>query len=333
MEQSNFAYVTLATDDDYTRGALVLAHSLKLVETTHKLVVLVTDGVSESFRDNLNKVYDLVEHVNVLDSRDEESLLLMERPELGVTFTKLHCWKLTQFSKCVFLDADTLVLKNCDELFEREELSAVPDIGWPDCFNSGVFVFKPSKETYKKLLDMAVQQGSFDGGDQGLLNMFFSDWSTKDISRHLSFIYNMNTSTCYTYLPAYKQFGQNVKIVHFLGNKKPWMYSYNKELKTVAPAEDWNHSHEHLKYWWTIYTEHVLDEIQNTGIAESFSEMSISSPKTAEVPLRSPLLERSLSDEASRLYAWEHGQIDYMGRDSFENIQKKIDEVINNKEK
>jgi len=63
------------------------------------------------------------------------------RSELGITFTKLHCWQLTQYRKCVFLDADTLVLSNVDDLFEREELSAAPDAGWPDCFNTGVFVF------------------------------------------------------------------------------------------------------------------------------------------------------------------------------------------------
>ena len=64
----------------------------------------------------------------------------------------------------MFLDADTLVLQNIDELFDREELSAAPDIGWPDCFNSGVFVFVPSLDTFKNLLDMARQTGSFDGG-------------------------------------------------------------------------------------------------------------------------------------------------------------------------
>ncbi|TMW39365.1 hypothetical protein DOY81_015555, partial [Sarcophaga bullata] len=32
------------------------------------------------------------------------------------------------------------ILQNCDELFEREEFSAAPDVSWPDCFNSGVFV-------------------------------------------------------------------------------------------------------------------------------------------------------------------------------------------------
>jgi hypothetical protein len=44
----------------------------------------------------------------------------------------------------------------------------------------------------------------FAGGDQGLLNLFFSDWATKDISRHLPFIYNMVSTATYSYLPAYK---------------------------------------------------------------------------------------------------------------------------------
>lgn len=55
------------------------------------------------------------------------------------------------------------ILQNCDELFDRSEFSASPDVGWPDCFNSGVFVFKPSIETFDKLLAFAIARGSFDG--------------------------------------------------------------------------------------------------------------------------------------------------------------------------
>jgi len=55
------------------------------------------------------------------------------------------------------------VLKNIDELFECEELAASPDIGWPDCFNSGVFVYRPSQTTYESLLSFALTHGSFDG--------------------------------------------------------------------------------------------------------------------------------------------------------------------------
>ena len=115
-------------------------------------------------RERLSAIWDELTVVDLLDSGDTERLALLTRPELGVTFSKLHVWTLTQYSKCVFLDADTLVLENVDELFDREELSAAPDIGWPDCFNSGVFVFEPSMETFENLLQMARQMGSFDGG-------------------------------------------------------------------------------------------------------------------------------------------------------------------------
>lgn len=58
------------------------------------------------------------------------------------------------------------VLHNIDELFEREELSAVPDPSWPDCFNAGVFVLKPSLDTFNGLLRVASCPGSFDGREQ-----------------------------------------------------------------------------------------------------------------------------------------------------------------------
>ena len=62
-----------------------------------------------SSRIQLSESFDQVINVETLDSKDAANLALLERPELGITFTKVNCWKLTQFSKCVFLDADTLV--------------------------------------------------------------------------------------------------------------------------------------------------------------------------------------------------------------------------------
>ena len=43
------------------------------------------------------------------------------------------------------------------------------------------------------------------GGDQGLLNMYFSDWAYTDITKHLPFIYNVVSQAFYSYLPAFKQ--------------------------------------------------------------------------------------------------------------------------------
>lgn len=66
-------------------------------------------GFCLCFRAVLRRIYNEVRLVDVLDSKDAAHLAMMKRPDLGVTFTKLHCWTLTHYSKCVFMDADTLV--------------------------------------------------------------------------------------------------------------------------------------------------------------------------------------------------------------------------------
>merc|ERR1712142_1205128 len=115
------AFVSLTTNDDYGNGAYVLGKSLRNSKTTRQLVLMVTPGVSTSMRALLREVWDLLVDIDQMDSLDEENLAQLKRPELGCTFSKLRAWKLTQFTKCVFLDADTLVLQNVDDLFEREE--------------------------------------------------------------------------------------------------------------------------------------------------------------------------------------------------------------------
>ncbi|KAJ1520645.1 hypothetical protein ONE63_003751 [Megalurothrips usitatus] len=312
-----FAWVTLATNDSYSLGALVLAHSLRRVNTVHQLAVLVTPGVTPSMREKLGAVFDSVTEVNVLDSRDAANLALLARPDLGITFTKLHCWRLTQYDKCCFLDADTLVVQNCDELSEREEFSAAPDVGWPDCFNSGVFVFKPSQDTFKSLMEFALQFGSFDGGDQGLLNLYFKDWAHKDISKHLPFIYNMCSTACYSYLPAFKQFGTQVKIVHFIGASKPWICYLDSESGVVQAPGEFGHVQNLLQYWWDVFCQDVHSNLSPAmaGLAGALANLTLGAPRSAE--------QTALEDQWRR-QSWEQGHIDYMGRDSFDNIWSRV---------
>jgi len=304
------SWVTLATNDSYSVGALTLAASLRRANTSRNLSILVTSQVTPAMRHNLNKAFDQVVTVEPLDSKDETNLKLLCRPELGVTLTKLHCWTLTQFSKCVFLDADTLVVANCDDLFDREEFSAAPDAGWPDCFNSGVFVFRPNVDTFKSILKFAATHGSFDGGDQGLLNQFFSSWATEDISKHLPFLYNMVASSTYTYLPAFKQYGAGVKIVHFIGSTKPWQVDRTRPHHPL-------HNTEHLRLWWSIYEEDVKTRmVEGGGGGVEVLAGAALGGITKEVPVDSR-------------EQWEHGNPDYGGTAAFENIVKKIGDTMN----
>ncbi|XP_039992711.1 glycogenin-1a isoform X2 [Xiphias gladius] len=335
---SDQAFVTLATNDSYAKGAMVLGQSLRNHNTTKKLVALVGPHVAEPCRDALRSVFDEVCVVDIMDSGDTTHLALMKRPDLGVTFTKLHCWTLTHYSKCVFMDADTLVLSNVDELFEREELSAAPDPGWPDCFNSGVFVFRPSNETHEKLLAFCGENGSFDGGDQGVLNSFFNTWATADISKHLPFIYNLSSISIYSYLPAFKEYGHDAKVVHFLGKVKPWNYSYDAErgeVKGHSPSPELSHLHpDYLLMWWQLYAKSVLPLLQqayqetpfNSGFVET-SENGKLHEDVTEQPAPSALPPQKVSSE-ERKQRWEAGQIDYLGDDSFANIERKLDSFL-----
>lgn len=154
---------------------------------------------------------------------------------------------LLKFDTVCFLDADTIILKNIDHIFNyvigntdtrisnnhQAIFAAAPDIGWPDCFNSGVFVMKPDKKVYDALISFASTRGSFDGGDQGLLNSFFSTWASGETldgvppSSRLPFTFNVTPSTVYSYLPAYKEFFNDIQVVHFIGTRKPWRMTRN----------------------------------------------------------------------------------------------------------
>ncbi|KAI9292078.1 nucleotide-diphospho-sugar transferase, partial [Neoconidiobolus thromboides FSU 785] len=193
------AYITLVASDNYLKGAIVLAYSIRNHNTNKLLICMVTSNLTSSTLVQLHKVYDHVIEVPYLDTEDKENLCLLGRPELGLTVTKIHLWSMDWLEQILFLDADTLVLKSLDHLFDDykdSKFAACPDMGWPDCFNSGVFLCKPDKETYNQLCKKLTQTGSFDGGDQGLLNEYFENWH-KSNEQRLPFIYNVTCTEFY----------------------------------------------------------------------------------------------------------------------------------------
>lgn len=118
-----------------------------------------------------------------------------------------------------------------------------------DCFNSGVFVCKPNADTFQSLCHFASSVGSFDGGDQGLLNSFFSSWSSKS---RIPFTYNVTPSASYSYLPAYKQFFEDIKVIHFIGKDKPWMMDRYTDGSVVFRdgGKEWRGM---IEKWWGNY--------------------------------------------------------------------------------
>jgi len=263
------AFVTLLTSETYIQGVVALAHSLHLTNTQNEIVCMVTKDISSDIVEKLEKpgeLFNRVIYVDEYDSEDQKNLELLDRPELGITFTKLNVWKLVQYDYVAFLDADTIVLRNIDTLFDQIKqvynqgnvaFIAAPDVGWPDHFNSGVFVCKPDLQIYSDLINCSQSMGSFDGGDQGLLNRYFNQWNNIPNAR-LSFKYNVTPSTFYTYAPAYQEHQDDIKVVHFIGNNKPWLSSNSqgmrkkKNLSTPTPFDTF------IDAWWNIYGNYIV---------------------------------------------------------------------------
>ncbi|KAI9679774.1 MAG: glycogenin glucosyltransferase [Caeruleum heppii] len=248
------AYCTLLTSDDYLPGAMVLAHSLRDAGTTKKIVIMVTsDTLSASTIDQLKRLYDDVVPVARVTNKLPANLFLMNRPDLHSTFTKINLWRLHQYRKIVYIDADVVALRAPDELFEVEStFAAAPDIGWPDCFNSGVLVLNPNLGDYYALLALAQRGISFDGADQGLLNMHFRDF------HRLSFAYNCTPSGNYQYAPAYRHFQSSISMIHYIGTDKPWRQG--RDLTGRAPVYE-----DLLGRWWAVYDRHYRAYSQQSG--------------------------------------------------------------------
>lgn len=259
------AFVTLITSDSYVVGALVLAHSLRLVGTAKRLICMVTPNLAYDSVATLRELYE-VRSVNPLDSGDARNLQLLGRPELGPTFTKIQLWAFVDLDKVVFLDADMLILKNIDDLFEREELSACADVGWPDCFNSGLFVCKPNMDTFHGLMKLALSEGSFDGGDQGLLNTYFADWFSASPSRRIPFVYNLTFNACYSYAPAFSKYKDQVRAVHFIGATKPWNFARFSDGQVAARGDGSSVHLEYVQLWWDIHDQHVKPKVRQAYI-------------------------------------------------------------------
>ncbi|KAF9814195.1 hypothetical protein IEO21_05264 [Rhodonia placenta] len=222
-----YAFVSLVTSDHYLPGALALAAALKDLHPTpptppevdfQTLCIVTPEAVDVSTIKLLRRAFDVVVGVELIEQEDEKGLQLLGRPDLTHVLTKLHVFRLTQYTKIIFLDADVLPIRPLSHLFTiPHEFAAVPDVGWPDIFNSGVLVLTPGQDKFNDLTSLLLTKGTWDGGDQGLLN----EWRGGDWHR-LSFTYNTTPTAAYTYAPAYERFGSQISAIHFIGPHKPW---------------------------------------------------------------------------------------------------------------
>ncbi len=189
------AWVTLVTNADYALGARALLRSLVLTGTGADLVVLHTDVAAgdlaplRALGARLVRVDPLPTSPGFNAAHAKGALHARAAFTKGTkppfhtpldNFAKLRLWQL-DYERVVFVDADALVLRNSDVLFDYPEFCAAPNVyeSLSDFhrMNSGVFTARPSAATFGAMMARLDVPGAFwRRTDQTFLESFFPDW-------------------------------------------------------------------------------------------------------------------------------------------------------------
>ncbi|WP_371061187.1 glycosyltransferase [Rhodosalinus sp. 5P4] len=231
--RSDRAFVTLVTNADFARGAAALLHSLALTGTAADRVVLHTAGVEAAalapLRDRGARLVatDLLptsDAFNAAHARDRLHGLAPftkgEKPAFHTpldNFAKLRLWQL-DYARVVFLDADTLVLRDIDRLFDYPEFCAAPNVyeslGDFHRMNSGVFTARPAQATFDAMLARLDAPGAFwRRTDQTFLQACFPDW-------HGLPVFDNMLQYVWFNLPGLWDWA-SIRVLHFQ-YEKPW---------------------------------------------------------------------------------------------------------------
>ncbi|MCH6266020.1 glycosyltransferase [Neobacillus citreus] len=244
------AYITLVSTDDFVIGAITLFLSLKAVKAKYPFYVLLSPTVSLQKEQELKNCSD----INVIRYKkshidDYTTYGSNGNHRWNNTFDKLAIFSLTHFSKLVFLDCDTYVIRNIDELFDLEHMSAVYIYNtyqnpYKDTkFCSGLLVIEPNENEYLELREQffyTAHKHAISGvpfGDQNVLNDYYNKWDS-DKSKHLYDEYNSMWGTMEKLLASKwtltdKKGRTQIKVIHFSGLHKPWMNKTLFLIKTV----------------------------------------------------------------------------------------------------
>lgn len=224
------AFVTLVTNIDYLPGARALIASLRRTGTAADIVILHTEAVGaealaglgvRSARAGLLPTSDAFNTAHTRAAVHARAPFSKgEKPDFHTpldNFVKLRLWQLP-YARVVFLDADTLVLRPIDRLFDYPEFSAAPNVYESlDDFrrlNSGVFTARPSARTFAEMLARLDAPGAiWRRTDQSFLETYFPRWQGLPIYDNLLQYIWFN-------LPALWDW-RLINVLHFQ-YEKPW---------------------------------------------------------------------------------------------------------------
>ncbi|KAH9944519.1 nucleotide-diphospho-sugar transferase [Epithele typhae] len=116
--QRPVAYATLLTADSYLPGVLTVHASMVVAGCRYPLVVMATPSLSVEARAALKGRGIIVRDVETLRPDDGKHTLDAADVRFGDTWTKLRAFELVEYERVVLIDADMILRRPMDELFD-----------------------------------------------------------------------------------------------------------------------------------------------------------------------------------------------------------------------
>ncbi|KAG6434229.1 hypothetical protein SASPL_105852 [Salvia splendens] len=261
-QNSDEAYVTLLYGDEFLLGVRVLGKSIRDTGSTKDMVALVSDGVSDYAKKLLQADGWIVKTISLLENPNQ-----IRPTRFWGVYTKLKIFDMTDYKKgdilsarlsrvVVYLDADTIVVKNIEDLFKCNKFCA--NLKHSERLNSGVMVVEPSEKVFKDMSSKINTMYSYTGGDQGFLNSYFPDFANARLFDPQASPEEIKSRP----LPQMERLSTlyNADVgLYMLANK--WMVD-EKELRvihyTLGPLKPWD--------WWTHWLVKPVDVWQNARV-------------------------------------------------------------------
>ena len=254
----DLTYATLLStkvDPTAVYGVLGLHRSLRRVQSIYPLLCLCA---------NISTEAQSLLQTSGIQTRDVVPIDPM-RPG---AFGKLQILRLLEFRRVLFLDVDTIVLRNIDHLFEVHcDFAFAPDVGVEvtaskmNLINVGVFVHTPNQKILNDI--MAHQQEAVQQRKESLTTLvpvsehFLQDYINANRETlhgkmsicDLDAMYNVKRQMFSQHPTLWNCMRRDVAVMQFGGRQKPWHVVWTPhqakgDAKAGAPTPSTAHIHE-----------------------------------------------------------------------------------------
>ena len=248
-------FVTLV-NEKFVPGLYALLESLrqnaKLGYRNHFIIIYLDDGVLRH-KSKLSKFGFEIDWISAKTLGKITAPLKQKRYQEALQ--KLLIFNLPYNKTLCFIDSDMICLKPLKQLKKMTPMKAVRNIGnkleipihGQPMFNTGLLIFQPSGERFKKILSYIEQSDfNFELGDQGVLNRYIYS-QEPDRMELLDLEWNMPCKVKHLHPKVWKK--TRIRLLHYV-SKKPWLTPFwDPKLWSILSLN---------LLWWKFYLRAVL---------------------------------------------------------------------------